>query len=179
MIGGKIRLSIWGDTMKGSRFIKVGFPKLSFEVILERKVTILKGKSATGKTTFVDLIDEKVSKKRNSSIISLVSNSKIIVLKDNDDWRNILSSNRGCIIISDEGTEVIETVEFADYVKNSDNYFLFVSRSGLLKNLTYSVDSIIGFKTEIKGGVYLTKSYKRYFDDLNSSSEDENFIGEE
>lgn len=159
MSGGKIQYSIWGNDMKGSRFIKVGFPKLSFEVVLERKITILKGKSATGKTTFVDLIDEKVSKKRNSAIISLCSDSKIIVLRDRDDWRKVLSSNSGCIIISDEGNEVIETVEFAEYVKKSDNYFLFVSRSGLLKNLTYSVDSIIEFKTETKGGVSLTKSY--------------------
>ena len=150
--------------MKGRRVIKVGFAKTAFEVVLDRKVTILKGQSGTGKTTFVELIDEKLKKSRNSSIISLSSNAPLIVLKEGDDWKKVLMSNKGCIIISDEGNEVIETVEFAGYVKESDNYFLFVSRSGMLTNLTYSVYSVIEFKSEKKGNVYLTKSFQRYFE---------------
>jgi ABC-type proline/glycine betaine transport system ATPase subunit len=48
--------------MKGIRHIKVRLPKISYELVLERKVTILKGNSATGKTTFIDLINRKIKK---------------------------------------------------------------------------------------------------------------------
>jgi hypothetical protein len=73
-----------------------------------------------------------------------------------------LSKNSNCIILADEGLRFIETVEFAEYVKNSDNYFLFVSRSGMLKKLAYSVDSILEFCTERNGNEYITKSFKSY-----------------
>jgi hypothetical protein len=155
--------------VKGSRFIRLKTPRVSFEIILERKITVLKGLSATGKSTFVNTIEQRLTRGINSSRINLSSNAKLCVLREISNWKELLLKEKETIFISDEGNTYVDTVEFAEYVKKSDNYFLLITRSGMLHCLTYSVDSILEFKSEKKDSITVTKAYNMYFEETPKS----------
>lgn len=50
------------------------------------------------------------------------------------------------IIFIDEDTKVIKTQDFAEKIKNSDNYYVIITRENL-PNLPYSVQEIYGIHT--------------------------------
>lgn len=73
-----------------------------------------------------------------------------------------MSSISDSIVFIDEGAEYIKTTEFADKVKNSDNYYVIFSRENL-HNLPYSVEEIY----EIKASGKFHKFVKLYRSDKN------------
>lgn len=149
--------------MRGKRFIRLEVERVEYNFELERKITIIKGNSATGKTTFVEAVSAWIENGRKSGV-KLVSDSSVFVLNKTN-WRDCLSK-KGCILIADEGFDIILYKDFSSLVNESDNYFLFVSRSGRLKYLTYSINSILELNSSRVGTKVVTTAYNYYFDNL-------------
>lgn len=108
--------------MRGKRRIDVSIGRVEYNIVLERKVTVLKGNSATGKTAFIDAIRMWNEMDRKSGV-RVSSDAKLIMLSGGVDWKIVLQSNKDCIVLADEGLDFILSKEFADYVNRSDNYF--------------------------------------------------------
>ena len=149
--------------MKGKYSITVYNNRIRYELEIERNITVIKGNSGTGKTTLYSMFRDLLSTNRYTGV-KCNCRDKIKVLDNNSDWKRELSINTGKIFLSDEDTEYITTQEFAESLNSSDNYFIFITRSGRMSWLTYSVDCIYELGTEKVGNVSVTKMYKRYFD---------------
>lgn len=133
--------------MKGEFFIAVSNNKVKYEFSLKRNITIIQGDSASGKTTLVDLIREYEQNAFDSGI-NLSCKKKCRVIEGNN-WQENLSLINDSIVFVDEGNRFVESDDFARAVKNSDNYFVIVTRQGL-ENLPYSIEEIYGIHTSGK-----------------------------
>ena len=65
------------------------------------------------------------------------------------------------IVFIDEGNEFIKTVEFADEIQKTDNYYVIMTRESL-PALPYSVEEIYGIRTSGKYGT-LKQSYHELY----------------
>ena len=78
---------------------------------------------------------------RNSMGGVSVSCDREIVALSGSDWQSKIEDLKQSIIVIDEDSEYIRSKEFAQCVKESDNYFLLITRN-YLPQLPYSVDEI-------------------------------------
>ena len=129
--------------MKGKHKVIVKNNRLHYEFEIKRNITIIKGDSATGKTTLINMIGQ-FANLGNSSGIDVVCDVPCLVLEGNM-WQVLMKGLSGNIIFIDEENQFIRTQEFAEAVKNSDNYFVLITRENL-HNLPYSVEEIYGLQ---------------------------------
>lgn len=127
--------------MRGKHKVIVKNNKLHYEFEIKRNITIIKGDSATGKTTLINMI-RQFANQGNSSGVDLVCDVPCRVL-EGIDWQIILQNISGNIFFIDEENSFIRTEQFASAVRNADNYFVLISRDNLC-NLPYSVEEIYG-----------------------------------
>lgn len=146
--------------MRGKYNIVIYNNRLRYELEIERNITVIKGNSGTGKTTLYTMLRDLLSTSRYIGI-ECNCRDKIKILDNSSDWRNELSINTEKIFISDEGTEYITTKEFVDSLHSSDNYFIFITRSGRMRWLTYSADCVYELGTEKVGNISITRLYKK------------------
>ena len=145
--------------MKGIHRIIVQNKRIRYDFELVRNLTILRGDSATGKTTLVDLIREYTNSGTDSSV-ELVCDKACYVL-EGATWRGQLSEMKDSIVFIDEGNSFIFTDEFSEAIQATDNYYVIVSREGL-SNLPYSSTEIYGIR---ESGRYagLKQRYNEFF----------------
>ena len=145
--------------MKGIHRIIVQNTRIRYDFELVRNLTILRGDSATGKTTLVDLIREYSNSGTDSSV-ELVCDKACYVL-EGATWRGQLSEMKDSIVFIDEGNSFIFTDEFSEAIQATDNYYVIVSREGL-SNLPYSSTEIYGIR---ESGRYagLKQRYNEFF----------------
>lgn len=145
--------------MKGSYRIVVSNAKVRYDFTIRRNITIIKGDSATGKTTLVEMIREHYESGENSGI-QLRCDRPCRGLAGRD-WKTLLAVIHESIIFIDEDNEFLPTNEFAEAVRESDNYYVIVTREGL-PNLPYSVEEIYGIR---ESGRYasLKQTYNEFF----------------
>ncbi|ADU24260.1 hypothetical protein [Ruminococcus albus] len=129
--------------MKGSYTIRVGNSRLRYEFTICRNITILKGNSATGKTTLVEMIREYYEDGELSGI-QLESSVPCRTLSGRD-WKYILPAIENSIVFIDEDNDFLRTLEFAEAIRHSSNYYVIVTREGLAY-LPYSVNEIYGIR---------------------------------
>ena len=127
--------------MKGKHRIVVKNNRLHYEFEIKRNITIIQGDSATGKTTLINML-RQAENLGESSGIDVISDVPCRILEGNN-WKIILENSSGNIFFIDEENSFINTEEFASMVKESDNYFVLITRENLY-NLPYSVDEIYG-----------------------------------
>ena len=127
--------------MKGKHKIVVENNRLHYEFEIKRNITIIKGDSATGKTTLINMI-RQFANLGNASGIEIECDAPCTVLEGNL-WQMLLKNLSGNIIFIDEENQFIRQQEFAELVKASDNYFVIITRENLY-NLPYSVEEIYG-----------------------------------
>ena len=145
--------------MKGTHRVVVSTKRLKYEFDVRRNLTIIRGDSATGKTTLVDMIRDFVNNPSGTPV-ELVCDKKCLVLEGSL-WKAQLSAISDSIVFIDEGNEFIKTVEFADCIQKSDNYYVIVTRESL-PSLPYSVEEIYGIRTSGKYGT-LRQSYHELY----------------
>ncbi len=147
--------------MKGRYYLEIYDNKVRYELLLERNITVIKGKSGTGKSTLYTLISNmlETSKARG---IHCNCKDKLRILDYRTDWKSELENESNKIFIADESVSYITTNEFARYVNKSDNYFIFITRSGILYNLGYSVNSLFELSTTKENGFNVTKLIDRF-----------------
>ena len=145
--------------MKGKYHITVANEMVKYDFDIRRNITIIKGDSATGKTTLVEMIRE-FYEDGESSGVRLNCEKECRPLAGRD-WKILIQAAKDCIIFIDENNDFLPTQDFAEAVQNSDNYYVIVTREGL-PNLPYSVDEIYGIRVS---GKYagLKQTYNEFY----------------
>ena len=133
--------------MKGIQHVEVSNRDASFKFDLYRNITIVRGESGTGKTTLYDMISD-YTRLGSDSGINVKCQKKCVALVDID-WKNQLQNTSDSIVFIDEGMKCISSREFAEQIKNSDNYYIIFNRENL-HELPYSVNEIYEIKSSGK-----------------------------
>lgn len=127
--------------MKGQYHIIIQNRRIKFELDIKRNITIIRGDSATGKTTLMNLIEANERLGEESGVdISCERKCKTI---NNSNWKYVIDQSSECIIFADEDTWSVKSRDFAEKIKKSDNYYVIITRENL-PNLPYSVEEIYG-----------------------------------
>lgn len=129
--------------MRGRYRIIISNSNVKYDFTIKRNITILKGDSATGKTTLVEMVSEFYESGTDSGIDLKCDRPCRTV--GGRDWHMILASLHETIVFIDEDNAFLPTNEFAEAVRDSDNYYILVTREGL-PNLPYSVEEIYGIR---------------------------------
>ena len=152
--------------MKGIVNVRVSNARISFELRLERNITILSGDSATGKTTLVGMIRDYEEDGRSSGVT--VQSHKPCRVLTNADWQYRLASITDSIVFLDEGNSFIKSEAFARTIQGSSNYYVIITRESLYQ-LPYSVTAILKLKTTTKRKKTFVRAYPQY-DNLQNPS---------
>ena len=145
--------------MKGIHKVVVGTKYLKYEFELRRNLTIIRGDSATGKTTLVDMIRTHMND-GESGPVTLNCDKGCYVVEGNL-WKGQLDNIQDSIVFIDEGNEFVKTKDFARAIQQTDNYYVIVTREGL-PALPYSVEEVYGIRTSGKYGT-LKRSYHSFY----------------
>lgn len=137
--------------MRGSCHFRVRSKKALFEFTIKRNITVLKGDSATGKTTLLHMLYEylRVGKESGYSVSADAEYYVYLRKEVGRDWMDALQALRNTVIFIEENNDFVFGEEFAAFVKQSGNYFVIVNRSPL-KMLPYSIHEIYEIVTEGK-----------------------------
>lgn len=150
--------------MRGKHRVIVQNNRLHYEFEIKRNITVIRGDSATGKTTLINMV-RQAENLGESSGVDVVSDVPCKILEGNS-WKLILENASGNIFFIDEENAFINTEEFASAVRGSDNYFVLITRENLY-NLPYSVEEIYGLhasgKYQNTRKIY-QQMYRIYFD---------------
>lgn len=145
--------------MKGVHKVVVGTKYLKYEFELRRNLTIIRGDSATGKTTLVDMIRIRMNDGETGPVTLNCDKNCYVV--EGALWQAQIAGVQDGIIFIDEGNEFVKTKDFARIVQQSDNYYVIVTREGL-PVLPYSVEEVYGIRTSGKYGS-LKQSYHSFY----------------
>lgn len=145
--------------MKGSYHIRVENKRLRYDLDIRRNITIIRGDSATGKTTLIEML-QSAEKDGTASGVSLSCDKPCVVL-DRIRWEENLEMIHNSIVFLDEQNHFMESKEFAVKIRESDNYYVLITRA-YLSNLPYSVDEIYGIRESGKY-LHLNKSYHELY----------------
>lgn len=135
--------------MTGCIALEIYTKRLCYNIVLRRNITIIRGDSATGKTTLCDLLNDF---NNNVSAVSVKASPQVkCKVLNYDDWQNRLASWENTVVFIDEDSNFVQTREFSKAVKGSSNYFVIINRHDKnLSQLPYSVTEIYKFKTSGK-----------------------------
>lgn len=145
--------------MRGIHHIIVQNGSLKYEFDIKRNITILKGDSATGKTTLIEMIQEYLVN-GNDSGVNLICDVPCRVLTGNL-WKEQLAGVQNSIVFIDEGNRFVKSSEFAEAIKKSSNYYVIVTRENL-EMLPISVDEIYGIRSSGKYGSLIPVYHEFY-----------------
>ena len=129
--------------MKGKHKIEVRSKRIVFTIELERNITILRGDSATGKTTLDEMLSAYENYGRKSGI-TIVCDKTCRVLSGAL-WEAQLKDIQDAIVFVDEGSTFVSSLDFARAIQKTDNYYVLVTREDL-STLPYSVNAILELK---------------------------------
>lgn len=145
--------------MKGIHKVVVGTKYLKYEFELRRNLTIIRGDSATGKTTLVDMIRTHMNDGESGPVT--LNCDKVCYVVEGNLWKGQLDNIQDGIVFIDEGNEFVKTKDFARAIQQTDNYYVIVTREGL-PALPYSVEEVYGIRTSGKYGT-LKQSYHSFY----------------
>lgn len=145
--------------MYGTHRIIVQNKRIRYDFEIKRNITIIKGDSATGKTTLVDMIREYFENGA-ASAVELSCDKECTVLEGRT-WSGQLSLMKDSIVFIDEGNDFVMSNEFAAAIQDTDNYYVIVTREGI-PSLPYSVDEIYGIRNSGKYG-NLKHTYNEFY----------------
>ena len=146
--------------MRGQHTVLVRLNTVQFEICVKRSLTILRGNSATGKTTLVEMVSDYAEDGRDSGV-DLQCDVPCHVLTGAQ-WSRELSSIEDSIVFIDEGNRFMHSTEFARAVRESSNYYVLVTRRDL-PSLPYAVDEVLElFNTTSRPVRKGSKDYRYY-----------------
>ena len=155
--------------MKGKYHFKVRSKRALFDFTIRRNITILKGDSATGKTTLLHMLYEYLRVGRESGFTVSSDASYFVYLRKEvgRDWKDALFPLKNTIIFIEENNDFGFGIDFADFLKRSGNYFVLVNRAPF-RMLPYSIHEIYeiitaGKRTDIRESYHEFKElYSHY-----------------
>lgn len=145
--------------MRGKFRIVVQNKRIRYDFEIKRNITVIRGDSATGKTTLVAMIREHYEN-GDASGVELQCSKECTVLEGRT-WPGQLSMMQDSIVFIDEGNDFVMSDAFAAAIQNTDNYYVIVTREGI-PSLPYSADEIYGIRDSGKYGT-LKKTYSEFY----------------
>ena len=127
--------------MKGMHHIVIQNKRIRFAFSIKRNITIIRGDSATGKTTLFSMIEEYGSLGKDSGV--QIQCDKACVALYGKYWQETLENIHDSIVFVDEDSKFLKTKDFAKRIRNSNNYYVLITRENL-PALPYSVEEIYG-----------------------------------
>ncbi len=106
--------------MTGKYTIRVKNNRVRFELTVERNITILRGDSATGKTTLLNLLRAYEEYGKNSGVS--VDSPKPCVVLSGPYWEAILERVRDSIVFIDENSAF-------EWIKHRNHFILYLPES--------------------------------------------------
>ena len=125
--------------MRGTVELVARNSRVQFKLVLRRNVTVLRGRSATGKSTLVRMVADYEEYGADSGV-ELRCPCPCTVLSGGR-WRERLEGVSGSVVFIDEGNAFLQTPEFGEAAARTDNYFVIANREPL-RALPYSVDEV-------------------------------------
>lgn len=119
---------------------------VQFKFTVYRKFTIIRGDSATGKTTLFQMVSDAASSRMSGVTVSC--NVPVRPLNESGYLRE-LQEESGRIYVIDEDFGPLKSMEFAKAATISDNCFLIITRESL-SAIPYSYKEIYGIKASGK-----------------------------
>ncbi len=137
--------------MKGSYRFRVKSKKIIFEFSIRRNITVIRGESASGKTTLLHMMYEYLRIGRESGYSVSADSSYYVYLRKEvgRSWQDALYPLKNTIIFIEENNPFVFSKEFAEFVRKSGNYVVLVNRSPF-KMLPYSIHEIYEIVTDAK-----------------------------
>ena len=126
--------------MKGKHRIVVRNRRAQFTLELERNITVIRGDSATGKTTMLGMLRDYEEQGAQSGVT--VQCNKPCRILTSRDWESQLSHIQNSIVFVDEGNVFVSSQAFAQALCRSSNYYVLVTRENLYQ-LPYSVEAVL------------------------------------
>lgn len=145
--------------MRGKHRIILQNKRIRYDFEITRNITIIRGDSATGKTTLVDMVRDYYENGVESGVE--LQCDKICTVLGGRTWAQQLSTMQDSIVFIDEGNDFVMGDAFAATIKNTDNYYVIVTREGIA-SLPYSVDEIYGIRNSGKYGT-LKRTYNEFY----------------
>jgi hypothetical protein len=143
--------------------LKAWFNDLTWDIPIERRITIIRGDSGTGKTTLVNNLESSKDSEFN------VQFPLDIFVATCRNWNVIMSGVQDSLIVFDD-LSIVETADFAKLVKDTEdkgNYFLIFSREPIgmekLSRLSISVSSVLRFVISQDGKQHYTEPYYKFY----------------
>ena len=127
--------------MKGMHHIVIQNKRIRFAFSIKRNITIIRGDSATGKTTLFSMIEEYGNLGKDSGV--QIQCDKACVALSGKYWQETLEKIHDSIVFVDEDSKFLKTKDFAKRIRNSNNYYVLITRENL-PALPYSVEEIYG-----------------------------------
>lgn len=127
--------------MKGMHHIVIQNKRIRFAFSIKRNITIIRGDSATGKTTLFSMIEEYGNLGKDSGV--QIQCDKACVAISGKYWQETLENIHDSIVFVDEDSKFLKTKDFAKRFRNSNNYYVLITRENL-PALPYSVEEIYG-----------------------------------
>ena len=152
--------------MRGSYNLKLESKKLSFQITIQRNITIIRGDSGTGKSTLINML---INAKREYSPYTVECNVDYHAFNSNNFSAFDYTKCSNSIVFIDEDVNILKTPEFASIVKKSDCYYVLITREKL-QNLPYSCNAVYELYTESskqKVAKHLTFT-RMYYDFVNA-----------
>ena len=146
--------------MIGKYDVIVKSRRLQYKFTINRNITILRGDSATGKTTLIEMIAAYQQSGAASGVV--VNCQKQCTVLSGIRWEENIKTIHDSIVFIDEGDKFPLSEEFANAVKNSDNYYVIATRSSIF-NLPYSIKEVYGIRN-VSGNRY--QGTKRLFSEF-------------
>ena len=137
--------------MTGEYSIRIKNRDVDFRFTVRRNITIVRGYSATGKTTLYDMV-VALTQNGPESGVQLSCDKPCVALIHADMQTQItqLKNIRDSIVFVDEGDRLVVRKEFAETIRKTDNYYVLFIRDNL-HDLPYSVEEIYEIR---KSGKY-------------------------
>lgn len=146
--------------MKGKHTVIVRNARVQFTLELERNITVIRGDSATGKTTLIGMLQDYESQGRSSGV-NLSCDKRCCVLSGIE-WEDRLSRLHDCIVFLDEGNPFVSSQAFAQAIMGTSNYYVLITRESLYQ-LPYSVDAVLELrKTTSRHKCTYNRTYPYY-----------------
>ncbi len=145
--------------MKGTHRVVIQNRRIRYDFEIRRNLTVIRGDSATGKTTLVEMVGEYEEHGAESGI--KLSCGKPCAVLSGTHWKENLARIEDSIVFIDEGNKFVFSDEFASLIQKTDNYYVIVTRDSI-PSLPYSAEEIYGIRNSGKYGI-LKQTHNEFY----------------
>ena len=119
-------------------FLYIKSPYINYKLEFNRKVTIIRGESGTGKSTIVDMFRRSIT----DATINIYNDLRIPIKEiRGDEDHSFFKTGKRTIYLVDEDTPCIYSDRFARIVNETDNFFIIITRNPI-PSLSYSYKEV-------------------------------------